>query len=127
MRDVAGVVKIASRGQKVQAHTFQQAAAHAGASGQDQVTFYGDPDKPDVFTASRGLARLSGKGYDLRAEGFRDAFAYGGKGDKARLHADPLEKEYFEADPKVGILRGEDYQLYVRNFTHVNAYATRLG
>lgn len=118
------LVKIASRGQKVQAHAFQQAAAHAGASGQDQVTFYGDPDKPDVFTASRGLARLRGKGYDLRAEGFRDAFAYGGKGDKARLHADPLEKEYFEADPKVGILRGEDYQLYVRNFTHVNAYAT---
>ncbi len=43
--------------------------AHAGASGQDQVTFHGNPDKPDVFTASRQSARLSGKGYDLRAEG----------------------------------------------------------
>ena len=118
--------KISSDDYRVRAFSFTRTTAHGEPDSNETVVFYDRANQPDALTADATSANLFGNGYNHIAEGFSTiyAFATRGDGDKTRLFSGDDEQGYFEADPKVGILRTDTLHIQVRHFDTVNAYAT---
>lgn len=120
-----GYAKASGTDYRVRAYSFEQTTAHSEPALGELLVFQDAPGQKDTLTGSANSVRLVGPGYVNRAEGFANlyAFATPGDGDKARLFTGVEEQEYFEADPKVGVLRSENSHVQVRHFDRVNAYA----
>ena len=108
---------------------------YASGNANDTCKFY-DSSGADTFTASPGLASMSGPGYATRtAHGFTKEFGYGsfvygqtGQGDTAKLYDGPGNDTWTAYGHwNYSEMSGPGYYIHTQGFEMQRAYATAGG
>ena len=119
-----GSAELSGGGMHLTAQNVENSNAIGGAG--DVAWLHGSAGD-DRLNATPTSARLSGSGFDQRADGFSAVVAIAGGGnDLARLY-DSSGNDTLYANPATAILRGNGFSNEARGFAAVEAFATAGG